>query len=203
MISVDEALAEILAYVRPLEPERLPILEAQDRVLVEGIVSDIDIPPFGNSAMDGYAVRAQDVASAAPDAPVMLGVVDSVAAGSVSSLTLAPDSAIRIMTGAPLPAGADAVVPYEDTSDFDRSKAERLASPSVEIGIRSQVQAGDHVRPAGEDIRKGERVLAPGRVIRAQEIGILASLGRPTVVVHRRPKVAIVATGDELSLIHI
>jgi molybdopterin molybdotransferase len=194
LISVEEALAEILSHVRPLEPERIPILEALGRVLAEGIVSDTDIPPFDNSAMDGYAVRAADVAGA----PVSLAVTGSVAAGYVAGAWLEPGTAIRIMTGAPMPEGADAVVPFEDTSDFDRAKEARLAAPAAAIEVRSAVKPRDHVRPAGEDVRRGEQAMAPGRVIRAQEIGVLASLGRSTALVHRRPRVAILATGDEL-----
>jgi molybdopterin molybdotransferase len=202
VISVDEALARILRHVRPLESERVPVLDAQRRVLSEEIVSDIDIPPFDNSAMDGYAVRSADVARATPSSPVGLTVVGSVAAGYVAGMRVEPGTAIRIMTGAPLPEGADAVVPYEDTSDFDRAKDERLATPAGEIDVRGAVKERDHVRPAGEDIFAGEKVMVPGRVIRAQEIGVLASLGRETVLVHRRPRVAILATGDELLEIH-
>jgi molybdopterin molybdotransferase len=202
LISVDEALAEILNHVQPLEPEQIPILEALGRVLAEEIVSDLDIPPFDNSAMDGYAVRSADLAGASPETPIHLMVTGSVAAGYLTGLKVEAGSTIRIMTGAPLPAGADAVVPYEDTSDFDRSKGERLASPAEEIDVRQAVAAGDHVRPAGEDIRKGEQVMAPGRVLRPQEIGVLASLGRASVRVHRQPRVAILATGDELLEVH-
>jgi molybdopterin molybdotransferase len=202
LISVDEALAEILSHVRPLEPERVPILKALGRVLAEEIVSDLDIPPFDNSAMDGYAVRSADLAGASPETPVHLTVTGSVAAGYVAGLRVHAGTTIRIMTGAPLPAGADAVVPYEDTSDFDRSKEERLAAPATEIDVRTAISRGDHVRPAGEDIRKGEQAMVPGRVLRPQEIGVLASLGREAVQVHRRPKVAILATGDELLEVH-
>lgn len=202
MISVEDALSQILEHVRPLEPERVPILEAPGRVLVDEIVSDIDIPPFDNSAMDGYAVRAADVAAATPQAPVHLDVVGSVAAGYVAGARVQPGTALRIMTGAPLPQGADAVVPYEDTSDFDRPKEDRLERPAAGIEVRRPVQPRDHLRPAGEDIRRGERVLAPGSVLRPQEIGVLASLGHDTVLVHRRPRVAILATGDELLEIH-
>jgi molybdopterin molybdotransferase len=202
LISVEEALAEILSHVRPLEPEPVPVLDAMGRVLAEEIISDINIPPFDNSAMDGYAVRAADVALASPETPVQLQVIGSVAAGYVSLEEVQPGSAIRIMTGAPLPAGATAVVPYEDTSDFDRPKEQRLVEPANQIEVRQPVQPRDHVRPAGEDVRLGELVMAPGRVIRPQEIGVLASLGRPNVLVHRQPRVAILATGDELLEIH-
>lgn len=202
MISVEEALAEILSHVRPLDPERVAVLDALGRVLAEEIVSDIDIPPFDNSAMDGYAVRAADVAGASPESPVRLAVTGSVAAGYVSSGRVEPGTAIRIMTGAPLPDGADAVVPFEDTGDMDRSKEARLEEPASEIEVRRAVHARDNTRPAGEDIRRGEVAMSPGRVIRPQEIGVLASLGRETVLVHRRPRVAILATGDELLEIH-
>jgi molybdopterin molybdotransferase len=202
LISVEEALAEILSHVRPLNPERVAILDALGRVLAEEVVSDIDIPPFDNSAMDGYAVRAADVAGASPESPMRLAVTGSVAAGYVSSGRVEPGTAIRIMTGAPLPDGADAVVPFEDTGDMDRSKEARLEEPASEIDVRRAVHSRDNTRPAGEDIRRGEVAMAAGRVIRPQEIGVLASLGRETVLVHRRPRVAILATGDELLEIH-
>jgi molybdopterin molybdotransferase len=202
LISVDKALAEILSHVQRLEPESVPVLEALGRVLAEKIVSDINIPPFDNSAMDGYAVRSADVADASPEAPVRLEVVGSVAAGYVAGAQVQPGATIRIMTGAPLPEGADAVVPYEDTSDFDRPKEARLVDPAGAIEVRQAVESQDHVRPAGEDIYRGEVVMAPGRLIRPQEIGVLASLGHRMVLVHRRPRVAILATGDELLEIH-
>jgi molybdopterin molybdotransferase len=202
LISVEEALAEILSHVRPLEPEQVPIVEAMGRVLAEEIVSGIEIPPFENSAMDGYAVQSADVAGAKPEAPVRLVVLGSVAAGYVAGMRVQPGTAIRIMTGAPLPDGADAVVPIENTSDAQRSKSDRLDEPSDEVEVLVPVGPRDHVRPAGEDVRRGERVMIPGRIIRPQEIGVLASLGHETVLVHRRPRVAILATGDELLEIH-
>ena len=202
LISVDEALAEILSHVQPLDPERVPVLGALGRVLAEEIVSDIDVPPFDNSAMDGYAVRAAEITGATPGTPVRLTVAGSVAAGYVAGMHVGPGMALRIMTGAPMPDGADTVVPYEDTSDFDRPKEERLEAPAEEIYVRKAVAPRDHVRPAGEDIRCGEQVMSPGRLIRPQEIGVLASLGFEAVWVHRQPKVAILATGDELLEIH-
>jgi molybdopterin molybdotransferase len=202
LISVEQALAEILSHVRPLKSERVLILDALGRVLAEEIVSEINIPPFDNSAMDGYAVCTEDVIGATPDSPVKLRVVGSVAAGYVAGMRLEPGTTIRIMTGAPLPDGADAVVPYEETDDFDRAKEDRLVAPAEEIEVRRAADLHDHVRPVGEDIRQGECVMAPGRLIRPQEIGVLASLGHESVLVHRRPKVAILATGDELLEIH-
>jgi molybdopterin molybdotransferase len=202
LISVEEARDQILSQIYPLEAERIPILEALGRVLAEAIVSDTNIPPFANSAMDGYAVRASDLADASPAAPVRLTVLGSVAAGHVAGMRVGPGTAIRIMTGAPLPEGADAVVPYEDTGDLDRPKGARLAAPATTIEVQKSVGAGDHVRAAGEDIRLHDQVMAPGTVIHPQGIGLLASLGRDTVLVHRRPRVAILATGDELLEVH-
>jgi molybdopterin molybdotransferase len=202
LISVEEALTEILSHVHPLEPERIPILDALGRVLAEEIVSEIDIPPFDNSAMDGYAVQSADIAGASAESPVALTVLASVAAGYVAGVRVQPGKAIRIMTGAPLPDGADAVVPIENTSDATRSKSERLDTPSDVVEVLVPVGRGDHVRPSGEDVRRGERVMVPGRLIRPQEIGVLASLGHETVLVHRQPRVAILATGDELLEVH-
>jgi len=202
LISVDQALHEILSHVQPLEAKAVTILNAQGRVLAQGIVSDVNIPPFDNSAMDGYAVRSADITAATPQTPVTLAVAGSVAAGYVAGQRVEAGTALRIMTGAPLPEGADAVVPYEDTSDFDRTKEDRLVVPATDIDVLRPVSARDHVRPAGEDIRDGEQVMVPGRIIRAQEIGVLASLGHETVLVYRRPRVAILATGDELLEVH-
>ena len=194
MISVDEALEYVLKQFEPLEPEEVEILDALDRVLAEDVYSDVDIPPFDNSAMDGYAVRAADTVGASPETPVMLRVIGDLAAGYTTDLVVEPGMAVRIMTGAPLPAGADAVVRFEETSE-GLSAGERMGS---EIEIFSQVDIIENVRPAGEDIREGELVLPEGTVLRAQEIGVLASLGKVRVQVIRRPRVAILATGDEL-----
>jgi len=192
MISVDEARARILRHFHPLAPKKVPILEALDRVLAEDIYSDIDIPPFANSAMDGYALRSGDTMGASKKSPVTLKVVADLAAGHTTHLKVEPGTAIRIMTGAPLPEGADAVVRFEETSEGLRGGW----GPTVEI--YKEVSPREHVRPAGEDIRRGELALAKGTVLRPQELGILASLGRPEVEVIRRPRVAILATGDEL-----
>ncbi len=198
MISVEEALAYILKHFEPLEPETISILDALDRVLAEDIVSDIDIPPFDNSAMDGYAVRSADVAGASRETPVRLRVVADLAAGYTTEVRVEPGTAIRIMTGAPLPAGADAVIRLEDTSDWERSRQARQVEPGREVDVYLAAPPGENVRPAGEDVRRGERVLAAGTVLRPQEIGLLASLGRAEVSVVRRPRVAVLATGDEL-----
>jgi molybdopterin molybdotransferase len=194
MISVDEALEYVLKHFEPLEPEEVEILDALDLVLAEDVYSDMDIPPFDNSAMDGYAVRAADTVEASPEAPVTLRVIGDLAAGYTTDLVVEPGTAIRIMTGAPLPAGADAVVRFEETSEGLSGRE----GAHDRIGVFSQVAFGENVRPAAEDIRKGELVLAEGTILRPQEIGVLASLGRARVHVIRRPRVAILATGDEL-----
>lgn len=192
MISVDEALAYILSHIEPLPAEEANLLDGLDRVLAEGVVADMDIPPFRNSAMDGYAVRARDTAGATPESPVQLQVVEDVAAGSVPENEIGAGAAARIMTGAPMPPGADAVVRFENTSEA------REATRDGTVRIYKEASHMDNVRPAGEDISRDERVLEAGRLLRPQELGVLAALGRPTVRVHRRPRVALLATGDEL-----
>lgn len=195
MISVDEALAYILKHFKPLEPETVPLLEALDRVLTQDIVSDLNVPPFDNSAMDGYAVRADDVANASKEHPITLRVIGEVAAGYTAQRALEPGTAMRIMTGAPIPPGADAVVRFEETSEGTQAKS---ATHRESVQILKAVKRGDNVRNAGEDVRVGEVVLSKGTVVRPAEIGVLASLGKKFVSVHRRPRVAILATGDEL-----
>jgi molybdopterin molybdotransferase len=196
LISVEEASAYILKHFHPLEAERVPILDALDRVLAEDIVADIDVPPFENSAMDGYAVRAEDIASASPQQPVTLHVIGDVAAGYIAPRAVEPGTAMRIMTGAPLPPGADTVVRFEETSEGVQA---RRAEPRRDtVDILKAIRRGENVRAAGEDIHAGEVILPKGTIVRAAEIGVLASLGKKEVSVHRRPRVAILATGDEL-----
>lgn len=195
-ISVDDALKYILEHFRPLEPERVWMLDALDRVLAEDIVSEIAVPPFDNSAMDGYAVRAEDVAGASSEHPVTLRVVGDVAAGYVPTRSVEPGTAMRIMTGAPLPSGADSVVRFEETS---KGLAERGAGKdNPTVVILKTIGRGDNVRNAGEDVHVGEIVLPKGTLVRPSEVGVLASVGKKEILVHRRPRVAILATGDEL-----
>jgi len=193
MISVEEALEKVLSYVDVLETESAPILESQGQVLAEDIVSNIDIPPLDNAAMDGYAVRADDTRGASGQSPRFLRVIDTVIAGAISRREVTPGTAVRIMTGAPVPAGADSVIRFEDTDE-----AGRLSSNSHEIGILCEVRSGLNIRCAGEDIARGATVLGKGTVIRPAEVGVLASLGMSTVKVIRRPVVAVLATGNEL-----
>jgi molybdopterin molybdotransferase len=195
MISVEEALDKVLSYVEVLEPERKSILDCLGQVLAEDVHSTIDIPPFDNSAMDGYALRAEDTRGASESSPRYLVVVGYVAAGSMPAQEVKPGTAIRIMTGAPLPEGADAVVRFEDTDEINRKSS---GDDLSQIGILCQTKQGLNVRGRGEDIAKGDLILKKGNLLRPQEIGVLASLGHSTALIIRRPVVAILATGDEL-----
>jgi len=195
MISVEEAQKRILGRVQVLQAEKKPILDCLGQVLAINIYSPIDIPPLDNSAMDGYAVRAEDTDGASDSSPTILTVIGEVAAGSIPDKEVKAGTAIRIMTGAPLPEGANAVVQFEDTDEVTRRAREDSSS---QIGILRQVQKGLNVRHRGEDIAKGSLVLEEGRVLRPAEIGVLASLGHSWTKVIRRPVVSILATGDEL-----
>ena len=195
MISVEEARERVLGYFDVLQPETRPILEADGQVLAEDVEGRFDIPPLDNSAMDGYALRTEDIRGASETSAVTLRVTGSVAAGQLPTGSVEPGTAIRIMTGAPIPEGADAVVPFEDTDEVERRASGQSLS---EIAIREDVPAAANVRPAGQDVRAGERVLDSGTVLRSAEIGVLAALGRGSVRVIRRPVAAILATGDEL-----
>lgn len=187
MLSYDEALAQILGKVASLPPVETPLAEAPGLVLAEDVVSPLSLPPFDNSAMDGYAVRASDVQNATAERPVTLPIAGEVAAGATSLLPLPPGTALRIMTGAPLPSGANAVVPIEDTrAEGDQVQLMLAAAP------------GNHVRNAGEDVQAGETVIGTDTPLRPAEIGLAAALGRTSLRTVPRPRVAILSTGDEL-----
>jgi len=192
VISVDQALGKVLEHVDILDSEESPILSCLGQVLAEDVFSAINIPPLDNSAMDGYAVRAADTRGASPKSPRILRVIDTVGAGAVSRSEVAPGTAVRIMTGAPIPDGADGVVRFEDTDE-----TERQGTPA-EIGVLIEVAPGAEIRRAGEDIAVGSLVLKQGTRLRASEIGVLASLGCGKAKVIRRPVVAILSTGDEI-----
>lgn len=197
MISVEQALAKILSYVNILEEEQVPILDSLGQVLAEDIKAGINIPPLDNSAMDGFAVQSKDTRDATQESPRFLRVIDTVMAGSISKYEVEAGTAIRIMTGAPVPKGADSVVQFENTDEEQRHKSS--ANQSItEIGILCKAKPDLNIRQAGEDITKGAIVLTKGMVIRPAEVGVLASLGRSHVAVIRRPIVAILATGNEL-----
>ena len=194
-LTVAQALTAVLNGVSVLPAENVPLLEALGRVLAEPIVAQDSLPPFANSSMDGYALRAADLVGATANRPASLRVIGDIAAGNVPDVTLTAGTAARIMTGAPLPPGADAVVPVEDTNEPWRD-AERPLPDTIQV--KRSVQAGDYVRHPGEDIEAGTAVLPAGHPLRPQEIGVLASLGVSQVPVIRRPRVGILATGDEL-----
>jgi len=192
VISVDQALEKVLEHIAVLEAEESPILSCLGQVLAEDVFSTINIPPLDNSAMDGYAVRSADTRGASRKSPCTLRVIDTVAAGAVSQSEVGSGTAIRIMTGAPIPEGADGVVRFEDTDELERQGI------PTEIGVLIEVEPGDEIRRAGEDIAAGSLVLSQGTALRASEIGVLASLGCRKVKVIRRPVVAILSTGDEI-----
>ena len=195
MISVEEAQRRILDCVQVLKPEKKPILDCLGQVLAINIYSPIDIPPLDNSAMDGYAVQAEDTCGASNSSPIVLTVISEVAAGCIPNREVKAGTAIRIMTGAVLPKGADAVAQFEDTDEATRKGR---GDSSSWIGILRQVERGLNVRHKGEDIAKGTLVLEEGRVLRPAEIGVLASLGHSWTKVIRRPVISVLATGDEL-----
>ena len=190
-LTVPEAQTKILDRIRTLDAERVPLREAAGRVAAESVASGLDLPPWDNSAMDGYAVRSAEVAPGS-ELPVALDLP----AGSASGQRLPEAAAARITTGAPLPEGADAVVPVEDTTG--PAGEGRFAELGERVRFDVRPQPGDHVRRRGEDVRRGAVVLEPGDVVRSARIALLATVGRGEVAVVRRPRVAIVSTGDEL-----
>ncbi|WP_411140147.1 gephyrin-like molybdotransferase Glp [Streptomyces sp. x-80] len=204
--SVAEHLDDVLSKIHPLEPIELQLLDAQGCVLVEDVTVPLALPPFDNSSMDGYAVRVADVASATPEFPAALTVIGDVAAGSGEAPAVGPGEAARIMTGAPLPPGADAVVPVEwtDGGSGQGPAAEMRAHSAApqdaagEVRVHRPVTAGAHIRTRGSDVSAGEPALRAGTVLGPPQIGLLAAIGRGSVRVHPRPRVVVVSTGSEL-----
>ena len=194
-LSVKEALQIILSGFDVLSQEVVPLLDGLNRIMAVPILARENMPPFANSAMDGYAVRADDVLSAGHGKPVQLEVIGDIAAGIVSDKTVTAGTAARITTGAPLPQGADAIIPVEDTNEKWRGPQRPLPD---QIQILRAVDSGSYVRWPGEDVKSGSIVINAGQLLRSQEIGLLASLGYAEVEVIRRPRVAVLATGDEL-----
>jgi len=187
MIRVDEAIDKILSHTKPLGFEKVSILYGLGRVIAEDVGAPRDLPPYDNSGMDGYAVRFEDVKNASKTNPVRLEVIEDLRAGFFSEKTVQKDQAIRIMTGAPIPKGADTVVPVEET---DRENGF--------VNILRAGFKGEYIRRVGEDIRRGNMVISAGDILRPSEIGMLASMGRSFVSVYQRPTVAILCTGEEL-----
>ncbi|MBI1378044.1 MAG: molybdopterin molybdenumtransferase MoeA [Frankiales bacterium] len=187
MRGVEEHRAAVLAGVEPLEPIDVALLDALGQTLAEDVAAPWPLPSFDNSSMDGYAVVAADVAGAAPDTPVVLDVDGDLAAGTSLALTVSPGRCVRIMTGAPLPPGADAVVPVERTD-----------GGTQRVAVTAPVDSGAYVRRAGEDVAAGAVVAARGDVVTERSVPVIASVGRGHVHVVRRPHVVVISTGDEL-----
>jgi molybdopterin molybdotransferase len=184
-VPYEEGLQTVLGRFSSLPPVRVPLREARGLVLAEDVVAEHDVPGFANSAMDGYAIRSADTHE---DKPVVLRLVDDLPAGVEPLTTIEPGTAATIMTGAPLPPGADAVVPWEDTEKRDGA-----------VAVLIDVSEGKHVRPRGEDVRAGDRIFGTGIMLNPVHLGVLAALGRTHVLVHPRPRVALLSTGDELA----
>lgn len=195
ILSVDEARTRILAHFQAVTTEQVPLHEAANRVLAADIRAADDLPPFSNSSMDGFALRAADSANAAPASPTTLSVVADIPAGTSPTISLAPGETARIMTGAQVPDNADAVVPVEDTDFNDRDAG---STAPKQIQITKPLKPGENVRPRGMDVKTGEVVLHRGHVIKPQTLGVLAMLGYSTVEVFKRPRVALLSSGDEL-----
>ena len=188
MVTPADAARLILAQCAPLPAERRPLADALHFVLAEDVVSPIDLPPWDNSSMDGYALRAADVRGATPTRPGIVRVIDSVAAGRFPERTVEPGTATRIFTGAPLPGGADTVIRQEDTTVL----------PDGRVAVVNNRDAGRNVRHRGEDIRRGECVLPARTRLGPAQLGVLASIAHAAPLVHRRPRVAFLASGDEI-----
>lgn len=187
LVNVDMALNSVLGSIPTISPEEVVLTKGLDRVLAEDIYADIEIPQLDNSAMDGYAVRAQDTKGASKAEPKVFDIVETVKAGQLAKASVQKNQAIKIMTGAPIPEGADCVVIVEQTRKVGKK-----------VYIYREVSSGDNIRRTGEDIKKGELVINKGTLLKSAHIGILASLGKARLKVYRRPKVAILATGDEI-----
>jgi molybdenum cofactor synthesis domain-containing protein len=189
MITLDEARARVLSDCVLLPPRLHPLADALGLVVAEDVVAGELIPPFANTGVDGFAVRAADTAGAAANTPVRLEVLGTLAAGAAPDVPLRPGQALRIMTGAPMPTGSDAAVMVENT---------RLSEDGSKVELFAAARAGDNVRSAGDDVRPGDVVVPAGTVLTAGHLGVLASLGRGEVLAHPRARVGVVSTGDEL-----
>ena len=195
MITVEEALSTILSAFNPLPSTKVPVINALGQVVAENITSKIKVPPFQNSAMDGYAITSNSCIKASSKNPTTLSVTATIGAGQIPNKNVSPTTAIRIMTGAQIPNGADAVVPFEDTNE-----TELLSNnlPLTKIKIYKKVISGQYVRPAGEDISLGQLIVSKGTIVNPPIIGLLSSVGIKSISVTKRPTVAVISTGSEL-----
>lgn len=191
--TVEDAIAELLSVVDTLPAEEVNLIDSLGRILAEDIVSDIDVAPFDNSAMDGFAVRAEDLEAASPENPVVLEVISHIAAGDYSEVAVERGQVARIMTGAPMPPLADTVVKVEDTSTHHGD-----GGVGSHIAFTAPVILGSHIRLQGEEVKAGDPVLYAGEKVTPAAVGLMAATGHPSVSVFSRPRVAIIATGSEL-----
>jgi len=187
MVPYEEAVARVLEQIQPLPSTLMPLRDSRGLAIAESIVSEHDVPGFDNSAMDGYAIVASDTADASSDHPAVLRLIDDLPAGTAPTQSVSPGTAAKIMTGAPIPPGADAVVPWEDTEALDDA-----------VAVLARIARGKHVRPRGEDVRAGREVVATATVLQPVHLGVIASVGRTHVRAFLRPRVAVLSTGDEL-----
>ena len=194
MLSVEDALSKILDAFSVLEPVSSRVTDSLGMVISRDILSDIDIPPTDNSAMDGYAVQSKDIENATVHSPVFLDVISTLAAGDIASVSIGSGTSIRIMTGAPIPEGADAVVPFEETTEMDQE----ISDSKREIGIKHYVPPKTYIRNRGSDIKNSDIALISGTKITPPVVGVIASLGHTHIDVYRRPVVSVLATGNEL-----
>ena len=189
-LPVQEALDRVMATADPLESESVPAAESLGRALAIGVAALATLPPWDNSAMDGYAVRHVDLTGASASTPALLSVVGEIRAGNLAGRALGEGEAIRIMTGAPVPPGADAIVRVEDTD---------AEGDPGQVRVFSAPEAGKDIRPGGQDMLEGEEVLPSGTTIGPGQMGLLAATGAGPIFVHRRPRVAILSNGDEIA----
>lgn len=196
LLPVKDALERILSSFKTVSKTHIPLAKSVGRVLAEDIMAGTDLPLFDNSSMDGFALLASDVAQAGETTPIILDVVDDIPAGKMPTRHLDTGEAARIMTGAPLPPGADAVVPVEETDFNDRAPGTPLPES---VKIFKAANLGANIRKLGDDIRQGESILPKGQHLRAQDLGILAMLGIDQVPVYRKPRIALLSSGDELT----
>jgi molybdopterin molybdotransferase len=196
MLSVAEARELILARIHPVQSTAIPLQEASGRILAGPIIAEIDLPSFDNSSVDGFAVCFEDVVSASRENPITLSVVGDIPAGTTVEFKLKRGESMRIMTGAPMPAGADSVVMVEDTDFNFRDSG---ITPPTQVNIFKSVSNRENIRYQGADVSAGQTILSKSQKLRAQDIGLLAMLGNSTIQVYSQPRVAILSTGDELS----
>ena len=197
MLSVSEALLRLLTSFKPVNTEFVPLDKAAGRVISEDIKSGIDLPLFTNSSMDGFAIRSGDITGTNLDRPVKLSVVEDIPAGKKPTIEILKSQTSRIMTGAPLPIGSDAVVPIEDTDQYELGSHSEFELPT-EIKVFREVNQGAYVRQKGEDVAANETVLKSNTRLRPQDLGLLAMLGKSTIPAFRYPRIVILSTGDEL-----